>query len=162
MGPSAQDEVLLRQALPQTAALLACLPTLADDLVGHAAASSFTTHPLLSLLWSRPTTPRTTMLDTSVGAIAPTLPPQIAKSIARRIAVGRDFRDATAALTELLVAGLFANTGATVSFVPCARSRVNDLTVSRDGGTVHVEVASLNISDDNERTETGGKQGFAA
>lgn len=167
METSAQDKVLtdLRRGLPQTAALLSCRRALADELVRvweHGATDSYTKHPLLSLLWSQPTTPRAALLDGAVAAIAPLLSPRTVQDLARRITGGRDFREASAALTELLVAGLFAKAGASVSFVPRAQSRTNDLTASRGSATVHIEVASLNISDDNERSERDVQQAFAA
>jgi hypothetical protein len=163
---TARDKVLsdLRRELPHTAELLASRPSFADDLVTaweHGATSSYSKHLLLTLLWSMPRSSRTSMLDVAVRAIAPSLSPANVHDFARRI-TGIAFRDATAAITELLVAGLFAQAEATVTFVARTDGKTNDLVATRGGATVHVEVASLNISDENERAGTRVQRALAA
>lgn len=166
MQTTARNKVLsdLQRELPHTAALLASRSSFADDLVTaweHGATNSYSKHLLLTLLWSMPRSSRTSMLDDAVRAIAPFLSSANVHGFARRI-TGIAFRDATAAITELLVAGLFAQAGATVTFVPCTGSKTNDLVATRGGATVHVEIASLNISDENERAETCVQRVLAA
>lgn len=163
---TAKDRVLsdLRRELPHLAELLASHPSFADDLVTaweHGATDSYSKHPLLTLLWSMPRSERTSMLDVAVRAIAPSLSRADRHGFARRI-TGKAFRDATAAITELLVAGLFSQAEATVTVVARTNEKTSDLVATRGGATVHVEVASLNISDENERAETAVQRALAA
>jgi len=156
----------LRALLPHTARFLEVCPGYERELVTawQLGAMSFGRHPLLSLLWSRPITGRIVEFDDAVRAVMPFLKPADARGLARRItkAGSAGFRDATSAMAELLVAGLFARAGADVAFVACTDEKTNDIRASRDGATVHVEVASLNISDDNQRTETAVQQAVYA
>jgi hypothetical protein len=97
----------LRRELPHTTELLASRPSFADDLVRaweSGASDRFSKHLLLTLLWSIPRSSRTSMLDVAVRAIVPSLSPANVHDFVQRI-TGIAFRDATAAITELLVAG---------------------------------------------------------
>lgn len=120
-------------------------------------------HPLLHLLLGEDEEQRRSDLETGLPEL--NLTDHVATDFARRIVVETiaEHRDSASALTELYVGGRLGAAGANVSFVNrAAGTKTPDLTATRGGITVTLEVASGNVSDQDRDQDIADAKAFRA
>ena len=163
MSPPTQF-LLPLAAHPHVAALVRRTPLWAELLTEAHEIGARTTeiHPLVELLLGDDEHDR--LRDLEAGLSRLRMSDDISANFSKRI-VNKDIttqREAASALAELYVGGRLAAVGADVEFIPTQSWVTPDIRATRNGVTVTVEMASVNVSDTDRDADVADAHAFDA